>query len=146
MRGVWSKSRPCYPNWGYFFSPFLPGLPLKASSPYPLNWFCFTRRGNNEIVDLEVFNCPLSRRSPDLSPSQKACSYGHFIYPSRERYKKQNFSFELTLERCEYLTGLRSRRRFRCICCRIDTEMVNEARNRLQCCLGPNQNKLLNAI
>src|SRR6516165_10284354 len=95
MRGVWSKSRPRHPNWNDSLSPFLPGLPLKASSPYPLNWFCFTRRGNNEIVDLEVINRLLSRRSPDLSPSQKACTYGHFIYPSRKRYKKQTSSCSL---------------------------------------------------
>src|SRR6516164_5468563 len=102
MRGVGSKSGPCYPNWCYFFSPFFPGLPLKTSSPYPLNWFCFTGRGNNEIVDAEVFDPPLVRRSPDLSPSQKACSHCHFIYPLASDIKNQNFSFQLTRERSEY--------------------------------------------
>jgi hypothetical protein len=70
MGSVWSKSRLLHPNRNNFFSPFLPGLTLEASSPYPLNWFCFTRRGDDEIIDPEVFDCALSRVSKSAFPSE----------------------------------------------------------------------------
>jgi len=69
MRGVWYKSRLRHPNWGYFFGPFLPGLPLKASPPNPLNWLRFALRGDDKIIDPEVFDLALSRRSPNLGSS-----------------------------------------------------------------------------
>src|SRR6516165_8225324 len=87
MGSIWSKSRACYPNRSDCFSPFLRGFPLKASSPCPLNWLCLARRGDDEIIDPEVFDPPLSGRSPNLSPSQKAWNSAHFIISLNPRAK-----------------------------------------------------------
>src|SRR5947209_17089479 len=83
MRRVWSKGRACHPNWGEFFSPFLPARPSKASSPCPLNWLSFPRRGDDEIIDPEIFDPRLSRRSPNLSSSKKAWNCSCHVMPPR---------------------------------------------------------------
>src|SRR5439155_20463464 len=81
MGGIWPKSRLRHPNGGDFFSPLTP-VPFKTSPPHPLNWLCFARRGDDYIIDPEIFDPPLSMRSPNLGSSQKT-SWCHFTPSSR---------------------------------------------------------------